>query len=238
MCGRYSLAAPSSQITEAFELETENLLSEKRYNIAPTQFAPFVYINEENKRTINKTRFGFIPSWWAHTKETLFKPPLGSTFNARDDKLFSSGYWKKSIIAKRALLPATGFYEWQKSDGEKLPYYFRLKNENELFAFGAVYSIWKVPDNYKFFQKSKNDAIFTAAIITTEANENTKAIGHLRHPLIIDRANYDAWLNHDLSEAELKSLIKPFLPDKMIYFRVSKAVNSVKNESEDLIRKI
>ncbi|MDH5717636.1 MAG: SOS response-associated peptidase [Spirochaetia bacterium] len=244
MCGRYSLAAPTSQITEAFEIqgeldfETKEMLSHKRYNIAPSQFVPIIIENDDNTKIIKKARFGFIPSWWAHSKETFTKPPLSGTFNARDDKIFQSGYWKKSIQHHRCLLPASGFYEWEKtSTNAKIPYYFKMKDENKLLALGGIFSIWKKPDEYKFIKEDITE-ICTTAIITTPANKNTKAIGHERHPFIVEKEFQKKWLNTGTSEDEIKSIIKPCSCELMVYYQVSTAVNSTRTDSSELINEI
>jgi len=44
------------------------------------------------------------------------------------------------------VIPADGFYEWQKTGKAKQPYCFEVK-DGELFAFAGIWDRWKDPSH-------------------------------------------------------------------------------------------
>ena len=51
--------------------------------------------------------------------------------------------------------------------------------------------------------------------------------------MILDPADYDRWLDPEASVEELRALLKPF-PDELIErYPVNRAVNSVRNDTEE-----
>ena len=80
-------------------------------------------------------------------------------------------------------------------------------------------------------------APFFSSIITTEANEATRKI-HDRMPVILDRDDYELWLDHDFEGAEpLKSLLTPYAGDDLQMHAVSTFVNNPRHESERCIER-
>ena len=67
----------------------------------------------------------------------------------------------------------------------------------------------------------------------TDANELTKDI-HGRMPVILDPADYDAWL--DGTDGE--NLLRPYPSKKMARYPVSRAVGNVKNTGPELIESV
>ena len=173
MCGRYGLITKSSEFSDLFNInDPSEDVFKPGYNIAPTQEASVIMHKLQEVNILATARFQFIPSWWGHSKATLNKKPFASTFNARDDKIFQSGYWKDSL-KKRCIIPADWFYEWDK---QKQPYLFRMKDRSTIY-FGGLYSLWEKPARCGWYNDSQNK-IITMAIVTTPANDNTIAIGH------------------------------------------------------------
>ena len=86
--------------------------------------------------------WGLIPSW---AKDVNYKY---KTINARVEGIEEKPTYKKPLRFQRCLVPATGFYEWDKPTDPKTPYYFKLKS-NEMFAFAGLYDIWKNPKDGK-----------------------------------------------------------------------------------------
>jgi len=105
-----------------------------RYNVRPTQDV-VVIVNEDGRPVARPMRWGLIPSW-----SKAEKLPR-NTFNARDDRLVSSGMWRGPFKRSRGVVPATGFFEWKKADGTKQPMYITPK-DGQGFMFAAVYDSW------------------------------------------------------------------------------------------------
>jgi putative SOS response-associated peptidase YedK len=165
-----------------------------------------------------------VNPYWAKNAKFQF-----TTINARLEGIESKPAFRKPFKSRRCLVPATGFFEWDKSAKPSQPYYFRLKHE-ELFAFAGLYDIWKDPKT--------GTEIQSYTIITTEANGVVGKIHH-RMPVILQKEYEDEWLNPDIVEPErLLPLLKQY-PDKdMEAYPVSTEVNRPKNDTSDLITPI
>jgi putative SOS response-associated peptidase YedK len=103
----------------------------------------------------------------------------------------------------------------------KQPYRFQ-QEDFEPFAFARL---WE-------FARIGGAEIRSAAIIVGGPNPLAAAVRD-RMPVILDPVDYDRWLAAETSVNELRSLLKPFPADRMIATAVSRAVNSVKNDSEE-----
>jgi putative SOS response-associated peptidase YedK len=114
------------------------------------------------------------------------------------------------------LIPADGFYEWQKSGPAKQPFCFEV-NDGELFAFAGIWDGWKDPSG---------QWIKSCAILTTTPNAVTSVV-HDRMPVILDRDSYDLWLDPRMTNVEAVSdLLKPYARTMSCY-PVSSRINHV-----------
>jgi putative SOS response-associated peptidase YedK len=214
MCGRFTLSLPAAEIAEAFDLE-DVPEAPPRYNIAPSQpVATIIETAEKPERQIQLMRWGLIPSW---AKD----PAIGNKLiNARAETVSEKPSFRAAFKRRRCLIPADGFYEWQKLDRGKQPYFFHLNN-HKLFAFAGLWESW-------------ND-IETVTIVTTEANELLKPV-HDRMPVILHPDDYERWLDpQNQNAAELQALLKPFPSERMNAYPVSNKVNRPINDSSELI---
>jgi putative SOS response-associated peptidase YedK len=108
-----------------------------RYNIAPTQPVPVIHQNpKEALRELSLMRWGLIPSW---SKDM---PGPAMMINARSETAASKSAFRDPLANRRCLIPADGFYEWQRAGKVKQPYCFEV-NDGELFAFGGLWDRWK-----------------------------------------------------------------------------------------------
>ncbi len=221
MCGRFSSSAKPEQIKKEFNAAVEDpSIFTPRYNIAPTQMIPAV-LNKEGERIIAALKWGLVPSW---AKDAL----IGSRMiNARAETLTEKPSFREAYKSRRCIVPASGFYEWQRSEkGAKQPFYFYLTNK-EVFGFAGLWEEW--------LDKESGESLETCTIITTEANDVLKPV-HDRMPVILKAADYDEWL--DLKESntdKLQKLLAPYPPDEMSSHAVSRAVNSPTLDSPELI---
>jgi len=85
----------------------------------------------------------------------------------------------------------------------------------------CIWDRWKNPEK---------ELVETCSIITTSANALLTDI-HDRMPVILERENYDIWLDPGFKRAgDLLDLLKPYRADSMRRYRVSPHVNSVQND--------
>jgi putative SOS response-associated peptidase YedK len=220
MCGRYGFSVKNAkEVYERFDTYNELPDFKPRYNIAPGEHNPVITRHSPNQ--ISRMVWGLIPYWAKNTKFQF------TTINARVERIESKPAFRKPFKSQRCLVPATGFFEWDKAERPSQPYYFRLKHE-DLFAFAGLYDIWKDP---------KTDTeIQSYTIITTEANGVVGKI-HQRMPVTFQKEDEEAWLNPDIVEPErLLPLLKQY-PDKEIEaYPVSTAVNRPSIDSAELIK--
>jgi putative SOS response-associated peptidase YedK len=164
-------------------------------------------------------RWGLVP-WWS--KEIPKVPHI----NARAETVHKLRMFKEAFAKRRALIPATGFFEWQKRADGKQPYRFQ-RSDLEPFAFAGL---WE-------FARIGEQEILSATIIVGEPNPLAAAI-HDRMPVILEPDDYDRWLASDTPVEALRALLKPYPAERMRATAVNRRVNSVKNDDEACIEEI
>ncbi|MDZ7845140.1 MAG: SOS response-associated peptidase [Anaerolineales bacterium] len=220
MCGRFSLTVSPEKLQAAFPQFRIPRDLPPSYNIAPSQ--PIPVIPNEGKNTLDFYRWGLIPSW---ADEKFLKYNL---INARGETAAEKPSFRSSFRHHRCLVPADGFYEWQKTGGnpDKTPYFIRMKDQRP-FAFAGLWDLWHSPHG---------DPIRSAAILTTQPNSLIKPI-HNRMPVILPPEAYQEWLSPQEPKAEtLQDLIKPFPGEEMEAYPVSTYVNNPRNNSPQCIQ--
>jgi len=218
MCGRFAQAIPLKDLIKLFftdEIKTDIDIS---YNIAPSQQVAAL-IKKDEKRILGDLRWGLIPSW-AKDDKIGYK-----MINARGETVHEKPSFKKAFQSRRCIIPATGFYEWQKTNDAKQPWYITTK-DREVMAMAGLYEIWKSP---------QGETISSCTIITTEANDTMKPI-HNRMPVIISPDSEDQWLSASAEDA--LHLIKPWNNDDMTLRKISTYVNSPQNNDDKCLEPI
>ncbi len=221
MCGRFVSKAEKAKIEKEFKVKIgDDKLAAPRYNIAPTQMIDAI-AEIENAREILSFKWGLIPSW---AKDDSIGSKL---INARAETLREKPSFRDAFRSRRCIIPASGFYEWQKtSTGPKQPFYFYLK-EKEVFGFAGLWEEW--------LDKQTGEMTETCTIITTEANEVLKPV-HDRMPVILKNSDYDFWLDKKVKDTnKLQNLLVPFPAEEMDSHAVSRAVNIATADSAELV---
>lgn len=186
-----------------------------RYNIAPTQQVPVVRVAPDSgEREMTLLRWGLIPSW---AKDASIGNRL---INARAETVASKPAFRAAFKRRRCLVPADGYYEWQKVGSKKQPYLIQ-RQDGAPFAFAGLWESWHA---------DRPDAVETFTIITTDANEATTAI-HDRMPVILDEEDYAMWLDPEFEGREaLESLLRPYPGEALQLTPVSTYVNNPRHE--------
>jgi putative SOS response-associated peptidase YedK len=169
-----------------------------------------IVVGDDGQRYMKQMKWGLIPSW---AKD----PAIGNRMiNARAETVAEKPAFRGLLKKRRCLIPADGFYEWQKLDKIKQPVHIVLKN-HEPFGFAGLWEHWKSPDG---------EEVLSCTIITTEANDLLKAV-HDRMPVILTRDVESVWLDPKIQETEkLLPLLKQYPAEEMGYYPVSRQVNS------------
>jgi len=215
MCGRFAQFSELDVLIERFGFDPGLVIIEPRYNIAPGQLAPVVV--HDGRRCLQMMKWGLVP-YWAKDAGVGYK-----MINARAETVAQKPSFKKSFAERRCLVVADGFYEWTSSvgGGEKIPMHIALKSR-EPFAFAGLWDAWRSPEG---------EMLSTFTIITTTPNELIQQI-HNRMPVILRKEDEGKWLDPgEKNPVKLQLLLMPYEADEMEMFRVSRAVNSAKNDS-------
>jgi len=192
-----------------------------RFNIRPTQDV-ITIVNEGGRPVAKPMRCGLIPCW-ANAGELP-----RNAFNARADRLASSGMWRGPFKRSRGIVPANGFFEWKKTDGSKQPMYITPK-EGENMHFAVVYDSWI---------NEHAETVNSCAIVTTAANDFMSSIHH-RMPAILDEETVALWLDPATTEAKsLQQVLIPASNDLLKAHPVSTRVNSYKNDDSTLVTEV
>ncbi|MBU4465324.1 MAG: SOS response-associated peptidase, partial [Actinobacteria bacterium] len=204
------------------------------YNVAPTDQVAIVLDSSKTEpptRRLEKARWGLVPGW---AKD----PGIGvKAINARAEEVEDKPMFRTALEKRRAVVPASGYYEWKTVDGVKTPHYIHPAGDEPLF-FAGLYEWWKNP---------AAAAADPARWMLSFTILTRSAIGHLgsihdRMPLFLDPDFADAWLDPtvenvgDVLDAAIDAA--PDVADTLDDRVVSKAVGNVRNDSPELIEPV
>ena len=215
MCGRYTLTSSSKTLAEAFDLSTPPPVA-PRYNIAPSQPIAAIRTNFKGDREFTFMLWGMIPFWLKSPTDKGPRP-----INARAETLAEKTMFKGPLRHRRCLIPADGFYEWQKVGQTKRPHYIHYPDLRP-FAFAGLWSLWSGPNG---------EELDSCTIVTTAANENIQTI-HTRMPVILPPDYYDAWL--DPQQQSTTAAIELLQNTNRDAMRIAEVSTSIDNPSNDL----
>jgi len=209
MCGRFVQKSPPKKVAEKFKVEEVPPLVE-RFNVAPAQ-AVLAIREGEGAREAAFLKWGLVPGW---AKD----PAIGNKLiNARSETVSEKPSYREAFRSRRCLVPADGFYEWQRrGDHGKQPYYFRMR-DGEPFAIAGLWERW---------EGGEGGPLETCTLLTTEANDLLRPV-HDRMPVIIPPEDYGRWLDPEaLRPEDLRPLLRPYPAREMTSHAVSTPVNS------------
>jgi putative SOS response-associated peptidase YedK len=154
---------------------------------------------------------------WMHEK------PKVPHINARAESIHAAPLFREAFAKRRCLIPATGFFEWQALPDGKQPWRFTHADDTP-FAFAGV---WE-------FNRLDGDEILSTCIIVGEPNPLVAGV-HDRMPVMLLPKDYDRWLHDGTSIGALRAMLRPYDETLMKTYRVSRIVNSVKNDVPECI---
>jgi putative SOS response-associated peptidase YedK len=216
VCGRFTVALTKEDVEgflkRDFAIDVTIDYPFPRFNIAPKQSIFGLITEGENVKPISFT-WGFVPNFTRKDGQKL------SLINTRVESLEDKWFLKEAYKARRCLILADGFYEWEATDLGKLPYRIR-KEDKELFYFAGIYN-----KNY-----GQEGGHLTCSILTKEASGKIRKI-HDRMPLMMKAKQAELYLREGvLEEGNL-------LEDKELYmYPVSKLVNKVSVDQKECLK--
>jgi len=233
MCGRFVSSSPPDQIAAYFgaDLAVDSL--GENHNVAPTHDIYGVVASGAGETPrLSAFHWGLIPSWAKDRKIA------SRMINARSETLAEKPAFKGLFARKRLIVPMDGFYEWRAGDPDgpvtakgkpvKQPMYI-TRVDGDPLAVAGLWSAWKDPSD------PEGRWLHSATLITTAANETMQPV-HDRMPVLVARDRWADWLdpaNDDI--ASLSDLFTDRHPDVLQMHAVSTDVNSVRNNTPELI---
>lgn len=222
MCGRYVIEG-TTELSERFQLRLipGDLFPDfATYNAAPSQLLPVIVEDASGERVALPMQWGLVPRWRRSDGKAGVAP-----INARAETLDEKPMFRGLVKAKRCIVPASGFYEWQRVDGRKQPYYL-TSDDGELWGLAGLYDLT---------HDESNDAAGSFTIITTGANPLVAPL-HERMPAILRRDDEEEWISRDVNDPlQVERLLRPYPEEAMRVYRVSPRVNNTRNNTPELI---
>ena len=220
MCGRFVQTQEAENYGAYFSVDvirTDAVL--RSWNVAPTKQV-YAVAEHEGERQLGTFDWGLVPFWAKDRK-------IGARLiNARVETAAEKPAFRDSFTARRCIIPAEGFYEWEPKDHGKLPHYF-FASDRRPVAIAGLWSSWKDPDS--------GNRLRTCTILTTEANDVVKPI-HDRMPVLLPNATWGAWLDPGIRDAGIvRDLLASSEDSDLVEHAVSTLVNRVANDVPELI---
>lgn len=210
MCGRYTLYASPSELAEIFRIDADAIPDlPDRYNIAPTD--PGLVVRNPSAgagREPALLRWGLVPHWVDDPDD------FPTLINARSETAREKASFRDAYRRRRCLVPASGFYEWQKRNG-KQPYHFRRVDRRPM-ALAGLWERW---------ERGGDRVLESYTILTTDANELVEPV-HPRMPVVLDGPSAEAWLDPDADPDRLTELLAPASEEELEAYPVTRKMNS------------
>ncbi|MEV5987857.1 SOS response-associated peptidase [Streptomyces sp. NPDC052051] len=246
MCGRFVSTRSAQDLVKTFRVTdwrgTDAL--PPNWNVAPTDDVWAVLeraprgqdAGAPGRRELRPLRWGLVPSW---AKDASTGARM---INARVETLHEKPAFRRAFVARRCLLPADGFYEWQRQDSDhgtggarKQPYFIHPE-DGRVMALAGLYEYWRDPA----VEPDDDPAawLMTCTIITTDATDAAGRV-HPRMPLALGPDHYDAWLDPAHRDLDgLRALLTRPADGHLAARPVSTAVNSVRNNGPQLLEEV
>lgn len=219
MCGRFALVTEKHVLELLFEIEFYEDFY-RRYNIAPSEMILTLRRSPRSgEKELVPMKWGLLPPW------VEAKGAGRGLINARAETVADRPAFRNAFQRSRALIPASGFYEWRRENKSKQPYFIHLQGGGP-FAFGALYEGGRSGGRHEGE---------SCAIITTAANGLIAPIHH-RMPLIIPAEAYQRWLDPGTPAGVLRDLLRPYPAGRMEAYAVSSLVNNPAFDHPDCLR--
>jgi len=228
MCGRFARKSTQQVLADWFGVDLEDMpFFAPSYNAAPQSVQPVLRLNRDTgQREFALMRWGLVP-YWANDAKIAY-----TTINARAEEVATKPAYRDALKKRRCLIPADAFYEWQRLGTKtRQPYAIALKS-GEPYAFAGLWERWQPKPPAA--DPNVTPALETFTILTTDPNPLMEPI-HDRMPVLVERSNYDRWLEPGDPARLPVDLLRPYAADKMTAWKVSDRVGNVRNDDAQLL---
>lgn len=228
MCGRMVLTRSAAEVAEFFEAEpmSDDEAFGPRFNVAPSQPILAIRGKEDRSRELVSLHWGLVPFW---VKD---RADFSLLINARSETVATKPSFRAAFRKRRCLVPADGFYEWPrkpKGTPAEGPYYFH-GSDQALLGIAGIWESW--------VDQESGEMIESCALLTVGANALMGAIHH-RMPVLIERADWEAWLDPEQEEPDsLGSMLAPAPEDRLGVFQVGRYVNQARHEGARCLERL
>jgi len=217
MCGRFAFYGNGSFGYESLHLPEPPHF--ENYNITPSQDILAIRTSPKfGKPEYTMLHWGLVP-FWSKSDKTKF--PL---INARSEGIETKPSFRGPFKQRRCIIPASGFYEWQKVEAHKQPYFIRPV-DGRYFAVAGLWDHW---------QGENGEVINSCAIITTTANTLMREI-HDRMPVILGKDIIADWLDPGNGLTDLLAMLEPYPGSLIEIYPVSSKVNNPRNNGPECV---
>ncbi|MGF1529874.1 MAG: SOS response-associated peptidase [Puniceicoccaceae bacterium] len=216
MCGRYSLHPGSQSLEKIYNLSDPFAITPS-WNISPGVEIP-VILHDESSPGEPVRRVGRQLFWGFQLRMNSGTSKLVA--NARSETAWKKPLFRKSAERRHAIVPASGFFEWDRTQsmGPPRPFWIHPVSDS-LFHFAALWNP----------AKGQHGEV---TILTCSANSLIGSIHH-RMPVFLKPSAVDGWLSS--SEQPTPEMLLE-ADDRQISLRpVSLEVNSTRNNHPGLI---
>ena len=172
MCGRYYVDDDTAREIEKLIRQVDEKMRKAENihlqagDIHPSEVAPVIAADHKDL-CCRWQRWGF-PGF--NSKQLIF--------NARSESALEKKMFKESAEHRRVVVPATWFYEWNKSKEKNIFY----REDQPVLYMAGLYNHYHYEDRF--------------VILTTAANKSMKPV-HDRMPLLLEKEEIHKWLFDD-----------------------------------------
>jgi putative SOS response-associated peptidase YedK len=220
MCGRFVCDIPPEILSELFSISTP-ADTPRSFNSAPSSRILAVRC-QASKNELVLLRWGLIPAW---AKDAS---PAKAMINARSETASEKPFFRNAFRNRRCIIPVNGFFEWNRADSSKQPYYIRMIS-NRVMGLAGLWERWTSPEG---------ETLESCAILTISANSLIRTI-HDRMPVIIPPEDYSRWLDRFITDpVSVQQLCVSYPADELEIFPVSSFVNNPRNNSAECISRL
>lgn len=219
MCGRLDQNHTAIEYVQAMHwtrgeplVDTE---ARPSFNACPGTYRPLMHIVDDQLR-VEDLYWGYRASW------AVGKVPVA--INARLEKI-TNRYWCSLLKSGRAILPATGWYEWTGEKGSKQPWHIHRKTGEPMFIAALA--------NFGPFREHRCESGFV--LVTADAEGGMVDV-HDRRPICLGAEDAKLWMDPATPWEQAGHLLRSMAlgPDEFAWYPVTREVGKATSEGPHL----
>lgn len=232
MCFHNSMSAKAMKLAARYGRKSDVIeivqdIINEQYHVNAFNFPEYPVITTSDE--VQVFHWGLIPFWVKTEKDASEIRKM--TLNAKAETIFDKPSFREPVRQHRCLIPSTGYFEWRHEEDRKIPYFIFLRDE-DIFSMAGIYDIWK--------DHVTGEEYTTFSIITTTANPLTAYIHNTRKrmPVILSEKDEEKWLKPELTQSDIKNLLKPFDAAKMDAYQIENDFLKKSPTDKTILRKM